>query len=53
MANDQRLKSAIEAAIASIAAARSPYAAGAANADGSEEETTPGTRKLNPTNRNA
>jgi hypothetical protein len=33
---DERLKSAIEPAIASIAAIRSPHAAEAANADGSE-----------------
>ncbi len=42
----------MEAATASTAAIRSPYAAGTAKADGSEGETTPGTRKLRPMNRN-
>jgi hypothetical protein len=38
-------------ATASKAATRSPYAAGAAKANGSAGETTPGTRKLRPMNR--
>ena len=42
MAKDARLESAMVAATASMAATKSPYAAGAAMADGSEGETTPG-----------
>src|SRR5262249_26285273 len=37
---------------ARMAATRSPYAAGIAKAGDSEGDTTPGTRKLSPTNRN-
>src|SRR5262245_16796776 len=51
MAKDARLENAMMAATASMAAARSPYAAGAAKADGSDGETTPGTRKLRPMKR--
>ena len=46
-----RLETATMAAKASTAATRSPYAAGRAKADGSEGETTPGTKKLSPMNR--
>jgi hypothetical protein len=51
-ASKARREIAIVAATASMAAIKSPYAAGAAKADGSEGETTPGTRKLSPMNRN-
>src|SRR5215469_7935243 len=37
---------------ARMAATRSPYAAGIVNAGESEGDTTPGIRKLSPTNRN-
>ena len=43
-----RLAKAMAAAIASQAATKSPYSAGAANILGSSGETTPGTTKLNP-----
>jgi hypothetical protein len=49
---DVRVESAKVAMTARMAATRSPYAAGLAKADGSGGETTPGTRKLSPTNRN-
>jgi len=51
MAEHVRLESATVAAPASKAATRAPYAAGAAKANGSVGETTPGTRKLRPMNR--
>src|SRR5215831_15632797 len=47
-AHGARLASDSVAAIADRAAMKSPYAAGAAKASGSEVETTPGTRKLSP-----
>src|SRR6266849_10215050 len=52
MAQDARAESANVATTARMAATRSPYAAGIAKADASEGDTTPGTRKLSPTNRN-
>src|SRR5262245_48705939 len=52
MAQDAPAASANVATPARMAATRSPYAAGIANAGESEGDTTPGTRKLSPTNRN-
>src|SRR5262247_4022634 len=52
MAQDARAASANVATPARIAATRSPYAAGVANSVESEGDTTPGIRKLSPTNRN-
>src|SRR5262245_33738502 len=52
MAQDARAASANVATPARMAATRSPYAAGIANAGESEGDTTPGIRKLSPTNRN-
>src|SRR5499427_7573929 len=52
MAHDARAASANVATPARMAATRSPYAAGIANAGESEGDTTPGIRKLSPTNRN-
>src|SRR5499426_4055661 len=52
MAQDARAASANVATPARMAATRSPYAAGIANAGESEGDTTPGIKKLSPTNRN-
>src|SRR5499426_3272885 len=52
MAQDARAASANVATPARRAATRSQYAAGIANAGESEGDTTPGIRKLSPTNRN-
>src|SRR5215475_4234587 len=52
MAQDARAASANVATPARMAARRSPYAVGAANAGESEGDTTPGMRKLSPMNRN-
>src|SRR5262245_20496417 len=52
MAQDARAASANVATPARMAATRSQYAAGIANAGESEGDTTPGIRKLRPTNRN-
>src|SRR5262249_34723379 len=52
MAQDARAASANVATPARMAATRSPYAAGIVNAGESEGDTTPGIRKLSPTNRN-
>src|SRR4030095_6065524 len=47
-----RVESATVAMSARMAATRSPYATGTVNAEEREGETTPGIRKLSPTNRN-
>src|SRR5262245_44827226 len=52
MAQDARAARAKVATPARMAATRSPYAAGIVNAGESEGDTTPGIRKLSPTNRN-
>src|SRR5262245_30576352 len=52
MDQEARAASANVATPARMAATRSPYAAGIANAGESERDTTPGMRKLSPTNRN-
>src|SRR5262249_48828172 len=52
MAQDARAARAKVATPARMAAPRSPYAAGRAKAGASEGDTTPGIRKLSPTNRN-
>src|SRR5215472_2834271 len=52
MDQEARAASANVATPARMAATRSPYAAGIANVGESEGDTTPGTRKLSPTNRN-
>jgi hypothetical protein len=51
-AQDALAVSASVATMARRAAAKSPYAAGFAKAAGIAGDTTPGIRKLNPTNRN-
>src|SRR5215475_14476759 len=52
MAQGTRAASDNVATPARMAATRSPYAAGIVNAGESEGDTTPGIRKLSPTNRN-
>ena len=52
IAQNARIDNASTAIIARMAATRSPYADGIEKAGGSDGDTTPGTRKLSPMNRN-